>query len=293
MSHKTATIRESLQKRLGEIFLEKGLINEVTLARSLERSRHHKAKLGKLLEDIGLITGDELADALASQYGVRVVRDFARYRYAPELLQLVPLEVASKHHIFPLKIDSGRLAIAISDLSDTQVAANIATSNNLTLVPFVASTKDIQAAIDRHYVKAKAEPRPEQQKTHTVLLVEDDRLIYTIMQNILVKKGYRVVLALNGMEAYKMVLHEKPDVILTDKVMPLMDGYALQSALRAQPETRDIPVIMISSSNDSNEEANAFDRGFFDYLSKPVKETTLLVRVERALLYSGKISQQG
>jgi len=285
MTHRAAQ-KKSVPKRLGEIFLEKGLINEVTLTRSLERSRNQKAKLGTLLENIGLITGDELTDALSSQYGFRVVRDFAKFRYAQELLQLVPADVARKHLIFPLKIDAGRLAIAMSDLTDISVSADIAASNNLVLVPFVASVSDIKAAIDRHYPKADAEVKAEPQKPKTIMLVDDDRLIYTILQNILVKKGYRVLLAQNGMEAYKMVLKDIPDVILTDKVMPLMDGYALQTALRAQPETRDIPMIMISSSNDSNEEANAFERGFFDYLSKPVREATLLVRVERAILFA-------
>jgi CheY-like chemotaxis protein len=285
MTHKSALNKEP-QKRLGEIFLEKGLINEVTLARSLKLSQKSNSKLGKLLEDIGLITGDELVDALASQYGFRVVRDIAGYRYAPELLSLVPVETARKYHIFPLKIDSGRLAIAMSDLTDIKAASDIAEENNLALVPFVASQKDIKAAIDKHYPKHVQSSAPEKEKVRTILLAEDDRLVSTIMQNILVKKGYRVVLAPNGMEAYQLVLKEKPDVILTDKVMPKLDGYALQSALRAQPETRNIPVIMISSSNDNNEEANAFDRGFFDYLSKPVKETTLLVRVERALQYA-------
>jgi len=271
---------------LGEIFLEKGLINEVTLTRSLERSRNQKAKLGTLLENIGLITGDELSDALSSQYGFRVVRDFAKFRYAQELLQLVPVEIANKHLIFPLKIDAGRLAIALSDLTDISVSADIAVNNNLILVPFVASVSDIKAAIDKHYPKAAAVIRQEPQKPKTIMLVDDDRLIYTILQNILVKKGYSVLLAQNGMEAYKMVLKDVPDVIITDKVMPLMDGYALQTALRGQLETKNIPMIMISSSNDSNEEANAFERGFFDYLSKPVREATLLVRVERAILFA-------
>ncbi len=285
MTHRTAK-KESNQKRLGEIFLEKGLINEVTLKRSLERSRNQKAKLGTLLENIGLITGDELSDALSSQYGFRVVRDFAKFRYAQELLQLVPADVANKHLIFPLKIDAGRLAIAMSDLTDISVSADIALNNNLILVPFVASASDLRAAIDKHYPKAVAETGSEQQKPKTILLVDDDRLIYTILQNILVKKGYRVLLAQNGMEAYKMVLKDIPDVILTDKVMPLMDGYGLQTALRAHSETKNIPMIMISSSNDSNEEANAFERGFFDYLSKPVREATLLVRVERAIQFA-------
>jgi len=274
------------QKRLGEILLEKGLINEMTLSRSLDRSKKQNAKLGKLLEDIGLITGDELADALASQYGIRVVRDFAKYRYAPELLALIPPETARKYIIFPLKIDSGRLAVALSDLTDISVVADLAAEQHLKLVPFVASAAEIQAAIDRHYARVEAELEPRRAKT--ILLVEDDRLIYTILQGMLVKKGYRVLLAFNGMEAYKMVLRDPPDLILTDKVMPLMDGYALQTALRGHQETKNIPIIMISASNDTNEEANAFERGFFDYLSKPVREATLLVRVERALAFAEK-----
>lgn len=286
MSQNSAAKKGLSQKRLGEIFVEKGLINEITLERTLVSSRRKKTKLGVHLEDIGLITDYELADALSSQYGYRVVRDFAKYRYAKELLALIPRDTAISNHLFPLKIESGRFAIAVADLTDIKAAEQIATDNNLKLVPFIATIKDIKAAQDRHYPQEKTDSIIQPQKPKTILLVDDDRLIYTILQNILVKKGYRVLLAQNGMEAYKMVLKDIPDVIITDKVMPLMDGYALQTALRAQPETKDIPMIMISSSNDSSEESNAFERGFFDYLSKPVREATLLVRVERAILFA-------
>lgn len=286
MSQNSVAKKGLSQKRLGEIFIEMGLINEITLERTLASSHRNKTKLGVHLEGIGLITDYELAEALSSQYGYRVVRDFAKYRYAKELLELIPRDIAINNNLFPLKIESGRFAIAVADLTDIKAAEQIATSNNLKLVPFIATIKDIKAAHDKHYPQEKTDCKKQPQKPKTILLVEDDRLTYTILQNILTGKGYRVLLAFDGMEAYSMILKDIPDLIITDKVMPKMDGYGLQAALRAQPETRDIPMIMISSSNNSNEEATAFERGFFDYLSKPIREVTLLTRVERAILFA-------
>lgn len=94
-----------------------------------------------------------------------------------------------------------------------------------------------------------------------------------------------MIFAADGLEAYKAVLTERPQVVITDLCMPKLDGYGLFDALRSVPELRAIPVILVSTPMNPDEEARAFDRGFFDFLAKPVKEGTLITRVKRALQF--------
>lgn len=271
----------TVRKKLGEILVAKGLITETTLERALVRAKRQGRKLGFVLEDIEVITGDELATALAEQYGYKVVANFARFKFPPELLRLIPVDLAMEHLFFPLKIENGRLAMALADPTDGRIVANVAANNNLKVVPYIATRRDILVAINRHYLGKESGESGEK----TVMVVEDDRLIYTMLSNILSREGYRVVVAMDGMEAYRMAVTEAPQVILTDKEMPKMDGYALLASLRNLPETRLIPVILVTGTADGNEEARAFEKGFFDFMTKPVREATLVTRVRRAYQY--------
>ncbi len=266
------------RKKLGEIFLEKGLITELTLQRALARAKRLNMKLGIVLEDIEVITGAELAEALASQFGCKTMANFARYNFSPGLLRLIPVDLALQSLVFPLKIENGKLALAMSDPTASKILSNLAANNDLTIVPFVATRKDIIAAINRHYLGK--DPTAPTQKT--VMIVEDNTVIIAMLSSILTKEGYRTVQAEDGMEAYRVALADPPHVILSDKEIPKLDGYGLFEALKNQPETRHIPVILLTGTSDPEEEARAFEKGFFDFLTKPVREATLVTRVNRA-----------
>jgi len=271
----------SKRKYLGEIFVANGLIAQITLERALARSKRLGKRLGTLLEEMELITGEELAAALAEQYGCRVVGNFARHTFSPELLELVPIDVAMQNMLFPLKIENGRLALAMADPTETRIVSNLAANHGLTIIPFIATRKDIMAAISRQYLNK--EPSFQQEKT--ILIVEDDNLLGTMWNHLLSKEGYRVKVASDGMDAYKTIISEMPQVVVTEKVVPKLDAYGLFDALRNIPETRHIPVILLTDSTESVEEARAFEKGFFDYIVKPVNEVTLKTRVKRAFQY--------
>jgi PleD family two-component response regulator len=266
------------RKKLGEIFVEQGLITEKTLQRALARAKRLKMKVGQVLEDIEVITGAELADALASQYGCKTMTNFARYTFPSELLRLIPVDLALRDLVFPLKAENGKLALAMSDPRGTKILSNLAANNDLTIVPFVATRKDIIAAINRHYLGKD----PTAPIKKTVMIVEDNKMIITLLTTILTTQGYRIVQAIDGMEAYKTAVADPPHVILTDKEIPKLDGYGLLEGLKNQPETRHIPIILLTGTSDPEEEARAFEKGFFDFLTKPVREATLVTRVNRA-----------
>lgn len=266
------------KKMLGEILVEKGLISEKILQRALVRQKRLKKKLGTILEEIDIITDEELAFALANQYGCKAVRDFVRYSFPPELLRIIPVDLAMEHFLFPLKIEGGRLAIATADPGETRMLDRIAANSGLSVTPFVATKKDIIAAISRHYL-GKDVSQPQEK---TVLVVEDNKLIFTMLNNVLSKEGYRVIVATDGMEGYKAAATEAPHVVITDMEMPKLNGYGLLDALRNLPETRETPVILLTGRTDPEEEGRALEKGFYDFIAKPIKEIVLLSRIKRA-----------
>jgi CheY-like chemotaxis protein len=272
---------EKKKKLLGQILTEKGIISEKTLQRTLARAKRFNKRLGTMLEETELITGEELANALAVQYGFRVVGNFAGHQFPPELLDLIPADVAMENMLFPLKIEGDRLALAMSDPTNTRIVSNIAANKGLKIVPFISTRKDIVAAISQHYLNK--EPSATQEKT--ILLVDVDNLLCTMLGHILSKESYHVITASDGMEAYKSAISDAPQVIIVDRKIPKLDGYGLFDALKNIPETRPIPIILMTDCTDPDEEARAFEKGFFDFLTKPIKDVTLKTRVKRAFQY--------
>jgi len=169
----------------------------------------------------------------------------------------------------------------MADPTDTKVVKNIAENNGLTIIPCIATRTEIFSAICKYYLGREYVPSD----IDTVLIVDDDPITLDVIANILRKNSYRVMTATNGMEAFKSVISEKPQVIITDLMMPKLDGYGLLSALQSVPEMMFTPVILISAVDQEYEESRAFTKGFFDFMTKPVKEVTLLIRVKRAFIF--------
>jgi CheY-like chemotaxis protein len=266
-------------KKLGEIFVEHGILSSKSVERALVRSQALNRRLGWVLEDMELITGEELAAALAIQHGCKVVKNLKDVPVPPEVLKLVSVGVAMQNLIIPLGLDQGNLAMAMADPSPSLVVDNIAADTGYRVVPFTACKRDILAGICFHYLGKT----PHTPVERTVLVVEDDNLALTMFSRMMEEEGYRVVTAVDGMEAFKTVIAEKPHVIITDKELPKLDGYGLFEALANVPDTRFIPVILVTgAAMTPEEEARAFDKGFFDFMVKPVHPVTLKSRVKRA-----------
>ncbi len=80
-----------------------------------------------------------------------------------------------------------------------------------------------------------------------ILIVDDEVGIAKLLEEVLQDEGHRTILASNGKQALERVAGEPPDVVITDFMMPIMDGAAMVAALRADPNTKEIPVIVVSS----------------------------------------------
>ena len=280
MTADTKTLSTPLptRKPLGEIFVERGLLTRVSVERLVAHAKSKNIRLGELLEVIGLVTPEELAEALAIQYRCRKIGDFSRYAYPSSVLRLIPLELAVKNAIFPLKLDDGRLGLAVADPTTDELFEKIAAQHNLKLVLYVSTRSEINRAIARHYLgQVVAGPAAK-----SILLVEDDTLVREMVARILVKQGYAVETAIDGMDAFSKIFTLKPKLVITDKVMPKLGGYEFLFAIRNIPEFRYMPVILMTAAATPDEEKEALEKGFFDFVLKPVKEIGLLTRVKRA-----------
>ncbi len=267
------------RKLIGEILVEEQILTAKTVDRVLARAAKANRKLGVVLEEMGLVTPDELTNVLAKQFGLKVIRDVSRFQIPSAVLSLVAAEVAVQHLILPLKVENGWLALAFADPTNTRIIQNLAANIGLKIAPHLASRPDITAAISKNYLGSKESC----ENSKTLLVVEDGKLIQARLNEVLSNKGYKVFVAADGIEAYKLLLTEKPKVVLTDKEMPKMNGYGLLSAMRNIPELKRIPVILLTARMTDEEESGAFDKGFFDYILKPVKDNTLVTRVKRAM----------
>jgi CheY-like chemotaxis protein len=265
------------RKKLGRIFVERGLLTEIGMKRMVAHAKSKGIRFGTFLEQIGLITPEELAEALAIQYRCRKIRNFSRFSYSPQLLRMIPFEMAAEHTVFPLKLENGKLGLAVIDPTNVRLFEEIADLHKVQLVIFVSTRTDINCSIAKHYMGRDIVDTGEK----SILLVEDDELIRTSVSNVLTKHGYTVDTAPDPMEAFKKIFTHKPKLIITDKVMPKLGGYEFLDAVKKIPEFRFTPVILMTANATPDEEHTAFKKGFFDIILKPVKEISLLKRVKR------------
>ena len=127
------------------------------------------------------------------------------------------------------------------------------------------------------------EPAARAQKTPTLLIVDDSQMIHKILRTAIEEAGFRVFAALDGAKAIEIARREKIDALVTDLVMPRMDGYELCRQIREWPATRHIPVILMSTKGEKMDKIRGFEAGADEYLVKPFEPSVLLDRISRLL----------
>ncbi|HVZ30929.1 MAG TPA: hybrid sensor histidine kinase/response regulator [Polyangiaceae bacterium] len=116
-----------------------------------------------------------------------------------------------------------------------------------------------------------------------ILVVDDNAQNRALARESLEDEGYEVVLAENGADALRAVEQERPDCVLLDVRMPGMDGFAVCAKIRALPEGADTPVVFLTALRDVDTFDEALRAGGDDFLTKPVRPTELVLRVQAAL----------
>jgi len=118
---------------------------------------------------------------------------------------------------------------------------------------------------------------------YTVLIVEDNANNRMIMRDLMEVQGHRTLEAVDGAEGLAMALEHRPDLILMDVQLPGMDGYEVTRRLKAQDETKHIPIVAVTSYAMKGEEERAREAGCDAYVSKPIDIRKLIETVQRFL----------
>ena len=114
----------------------------------------------------------------------------------------------------------------------------------------------------------------------TVLVIEDDRNIAELLQMYLEKEGYAVTIANDGGQGLEKFRAIQPDLVLLDVMMPVMDGWAVCNAIRAESQ---IPIIMLTAKSETADKVQGLKAGADDYITKPFEMKEVLARIEAVL----------
>ena len=122
-----------------------------------------------------------------------------------------------------------------------------------------------------------------QQQQRRILLVEDNELNRDMLSRRLTRKGYDVLVAEDGAKGVELTGTEQPDLVLMDMSLPVLDGWEATQRLKADPQTRSIPVIALTAHAMTADREKALAAGCDDYDTKPIELPRLLEKMERLL----------
>ena len=116
-----------------------------------------------------------------------------------------------------------------------------------------------------------------------ILLVEDNEMNRDMLSRRLVKRGHEVAIAVDGQEGVDMATSEKPEIILLDMSLPVMDGWEAARVLKADEATKSIPIIALTAHAMAGDKERCLEAGCEDYDTKPVDLKRLLGKMEELL----------
>lgn len=117
----------------------------------------------------------------------------------------------------------------------------------------------------------------------TVLVVEDESDVVDLLRYNLSRAGFGVIIANDGVEGLEMARKNRPDIIVLDLMLPRMDGLAVCKALKREPETEQMPIVMLTAKSEPNERVGGLELGADDYVTKPFSPRELVLRVQALL----------
>jgi two-component system phosphate regulon response regulator PhoB len=125
-----------------------------------------------------------------------------------------------------------------------------------------------------------------------VLIVEDESALVTLLRYNLEREGFRVAEARDGEEAMLQIAEQMPDLVLLDWMLPLMSGIEVCRQLRRLPETRRLPIVMLTARGEEGDKLRGLDAGADDYVTKPFSPSELIARL-RAVLRRARPEREG
>lgn len=119
--------------------------------------------------------------------------------------------------------------------------------------------------------------------SQAILIVEDEMPLVTLLRYNLEREGFTVLEAGDGEEALNIAREQKPDLVLLDWMLPLTSGIEVCRQLRRNPETRGIPIVMLTARGEESDKLRGLDSGADDYVTKPFSPSELIARIRAVL----------
>ncbi len=227
------------------------------------------------VKDTGIGIPDEAQNEIFNRYSR--LTEYYDYRegsgiglaYVKEMAELLngSLSLESKHHqgsVFSLNFNIGYAKIVNEKPCSLQIKSNNAVKN----IDYINNTTN--------------------DKEHTLLLVDDNEELINYMHSIFIN-NYNILIAKNGNEAIQIAESEIPDLIISDVMMPEMDGFELCTLLKNNRITNHIPVILLSAKNNNKAIIDGYNTGADDYISKPFNSDILELKVQNLLILKEKL----
>jgi two-component system phosphate regulon response regulator PhoB len=121
----------------------------------------------------------------------------------------------------------------------------------------------------------------------TILIVDDEADLASLVEFNLKQAGLETAVALTGEQALQLAAHHKPDLVLLDLMLPDISGRDVCRKLRANPQTRDVPIVMLTARGEEADRVQGFEVGADDYVTKPFSPRELVLRVKAILRRAG------
>jgi DNA-binding response OmpR family regulator len=125
-----------------------------------------------------------------------------------------------------------------------------------------------------------------------ILIIDDDVDALRLIGMMLEHEGFQILVAASGRQAIDKAIHEKPELIILDVMMPDMDGYQVATQLRKHPTTEEIPILMFTAKSGVNDKVTGFQAGVDDFLTKPVHPAELIARIKALLQRKRHVSTE-
>jgi len=131
-------------------------------------------------------------------------------------------------------------------------------------------------------LESSADSEPKPKHSSTVMIIEDDNIVATMLKHILTRRGYEIELVADGRQAAERIASDTPPaMVILDVMLPFVDGFELIEQIRQQDSWKKVPIIMLTAKTREEDIVRALDSGADDYIVKPFQPQALIARVKR------------
>lgn len=143
-------LRKIINKQLGELLLERGIINQAQLDKALAFQKEKGGLIGEILVDLGFTKEEDIAHALTAQYGFPFL-PLGNYEIDSEIIKIIPARVCRQYVLIPIDKNVNNLTIAMSNPLNLQAVEDVEFLSNCNVQTFVSTSSDIKEAIVKYY----------------------------------------------------------------------------------------------------------------------------------------------